>query len=417
MALLYALAIFVSVCAIILIMRILVVCQYYYPENVVITPICEALVARGNEVQVVTGKPNYGFGHILPGYERIKDEVINGVHVHRLPLIARKKSRISLIRNYLSFWMNAKRYLAHLKEEYDLVYSMSMSPLISVEGGGIYAKKHGKTHLIHCLDLWPESAVIAGKVRKNSLEYRFLYRSSRKIYSSADEILISSPSFASYFKDVLKLPEKKVLYVPQPPLVNPLPLNGVSFPKRYNLVYAGNVGNLQLIENYVKACVYLKERKDFQFHIVGAGARLNAVLHLIEENHLGDMVIYHPVVPAAEVPSYFTNATALLVPLANTSSPVSKTVPNKLISSLAYSRAILASIGGDGHEVLEKAGGAVFAGEDHKDIAQAIEKLFSLSDEERKTMGEKNKAYFDEHFDFDKVMDQLAAAFNDVKKS
>jgi glycosyltransferase involved in cell wall biosynthesis len=398
-------------------MRILVVCQYYYPENVVITPICEALVKRGNEVQVITGKPNYGFGHILPGYEQIKDETINGVKVHRLPLVARKKSRISLIRNYLSFWRNAKHYLSRLKEEYDLVYSMSMSPLISVEGGGIYAKKHGKPHVIHCLDLWPESAVIAGKVRKNSFVYRVLYHSSKKIYSSADEILISSPSFALYFQDVLKLPDKKVFYVPQPPLVNPLPEKGVAFPKRFNLVYAGNIGNLQLIENYVKACALLKGEKDFQFHIVGAGARLNAVLRLIEENHLEDLVVYHPLVSAAEVPSYFTNATALLVPLADTSSPVSKTIPNKLISSLAYSRPILASIGGDGRDILTKAGGALFAKEDPADIASAIKKLVALSDEERKTMGEKNKAYFEEHFNFDKVMDQLFTAFKDLKKS
>jgi hypothetical protein len=55
------------------------------------------------------------------------------------------------------------------------------------------------------------------------------------------------------------LPEKKVLFVPQPPLVNPLPSEGVVYPKKYNLVYAGNVGNLQLIENYVKACMLSKE--------------------------------------------------------------------------------------------------------------------------------------------------------------
>jgi glycosyltransferase involved in cell wall biosynthesis len=398
-------------------MRILVVCQYYYPENVVITPICEALVRAGNEVQVVTGKPNYGFGHILPGYEKISDEIINGVHVHRVKLKARSKSRFSLIRNYLSFWANSKHYLAHLKEDYDLVYSMSMSPLISVEGGGIYAKKHCKPHLIHCLDLWPESAVIAGKVRKNSLEYRFLYHSSRKIYSSADEVLISSPSFASYFSDVLKLPEKKVVFVPQPPLVNPLPSQGVVYPKRYNLVYAGNVGNLQLIENYVEACRYLSDRSDFQFHIVGSGARLSAVLKLIQENHLQDWVVYHPTVSAQEVPAYFTNATALLVPLADTASPVSKTIPNKLISSLAYGRTILASIGGDGHEVLAKAGGCLFASEDPKAIAQSIRNLLALSDEEREINGAKNKAYFEEHFDFDKVMTQLIDVFNDCTKS
>lgn len=398
-------------------MRILVVCQYYYPENVVITPICEALVERGNEVTVVTGKPNYGFGHILPGYEKITDEMIHGVHVHRLKLKARGKSRLSLIENYLSFWKNCKHYLRHYKEDFDLVYSMSMSPLISVEGGGIYAKIHGKPHVIHCLDLWPESAVIAGKVRKNSLEYRLLYRSSRKIYSSADEILISSPSFANYFSDVLKLPEKKVVFVPQPPLVSPIPANAVVYEKPFNLVYAGNVGNLQLIENYVEACAYLKERKDFQFHIVGSGARLAAVLKLVEEKGLQDIVVYHPRVSSAEVPTYFANATALLVPLADTSSPVSKTIPNKLISSLAYGRVILASIGGDGHRVLEQAGGSLFASEKPEDIAKSINELCALTPEKRAEMGAKNEAYFAKHFNFDKVMDQLFDVFKDCKKT
>lgn len=398
-------------------MRILVVCQYYYPENVVITPICEALVERGNDVTVVTGKPNYGFGHILPGYEKITDETIQGVHVHRLKLKARGKSRISLINNYLSFWWNCKRYLRHYQEDFDLVYSMSMSPLISVEGGGIYAKIHGKPHVIHCLDLWPESAVIAGKIRKNSLAYRVLYHSSRKIYSSADEILISSPSFATYFSTVLKLPEKKVVFVPQPPLVSPIPSNAVVYAKPYNLVYAGNVGNLQLIENYVEACTYLKERKDFQFHIVGSGARLAAVLKLVEEKGLQDIVVYHPRVSSSEVPTYFANATALLVPLADTASPVSKTIPNKLISSLAYGRVILASIGGDGHRVLEEAGGSLFASEKPEDIAKSINELCSLSNEQRSAMGAKNEAYFAAHFNFDKVMDQLVDVFKSCKKA
>jgi len=398
-------------------MRILVVCQYYYPENVVITPICEALSARGNEVTVVTGKPNYGFGRILPGYEKITDETIHGVHVHRLKLTARGRSRLSLIRNYLSFWANCKRYLHHYQEDFDLVYSMSMSPLISVEGGGIYAKKHCKPHVIHCLDLWPESAVIAGRIRKNSLAYRLLYRSSRKIYSSADEILISSPSFAAYFSDVLKLPEKKVVFVLQPPLVSPIPSNAVVYEKPYNLVYAGNVGNLQLIENYVEACAYLKERKDFQFHIVGSGARLASVLDLVKEKGLQDIVVYHPLVPSSEVPTYFANATALLVPLADTASPVSKTIPNKLISSLAYGRVILASIGGDGREVLEKAGGALFASEKPEGIAKSIDALCSLSEQERQEMGAKNRAYFTAHFDFNKVMDQLVDVFKSCKKA
>ena len=40
-------------------MRILVVCQYYYPENFQINDIAEQLTADGHEVTVLTGLPNY----------------------------------------------------------------------------------------------------------------------------------------------------------------------------------------------------------------------------------------------------------------------------------------------------------------------------------------------------------------------
>ena len=41
-------------------MKILVVCQYYYPENFSITSLCEEWVRLGHEVFVVTGKYHNG---------------------------------------------------------------------------------------------------------------------------------------------------------------------------------------------------------------------------------------------------------------------------------------------------------------------------------------------------------------------
>ena len=49
-------------------MKILVVCQYYYPEPFRISDICEELVKNGNEVTVLTGIPNYPEGIIYEGY-------------------------------------------------------------------------------------------------------------------------------------------------------------------------------------------------------------------------------------------------------------------------------------------------------------------------------------------------------------
>ena len=66
-------------------MKILVVCQYYYPEPFRITDICEELVRQGNDVTVVTGLPNYPMGKIYDGYRKGKkrNEVLNCVNIHR----------------------------------------------------------------------------------------------------------------------------------------------------------------------------------------------------------------------------------------------------------------------------------------------------------------------------------------------
>ena len=176
-------------------MKILIVSQHYYPENFTITKIAEELFCYGHDVTVLTGKPNYGLGHILEGYEDVKYEEINGVKVHRVNLVPRKKGRFSIIRNYLSFWKNSKKWIRNTKEKFDIVYTMSLSPVTVLSAGNLYKKKHNVPHVVHCVDLWPESVLATKAVRKHSLMYLILYIWSKKLYSKVDKVLIGSPSF------------------------------------------------------------------------------------------------------------------------------------------------------------------------------------------------------------------------------
>ncbi|MBR0302082.1 MAG: glycosyltransferase, partial [Bacilli bacterium] len=190
-------------------MKILMVTQFYYPERFSTTDIAEELVKLGNEVTVLTGKPNYGYGYILKEYKKAKEENINGVRVLRTNLFPRKHSRLSIIRNYLSFHRNAKRKVKSLDDDFDIVLSISLSPVISIAPAIKYAKKHHVPHVLYCQDLWPESTVVTHAVRKNSLVYKILYRWSKSLYEKCDEIIISSPSFKDYFNNVLKISDKK----------------------------------------------------------------------------------------------------------------------------------------------------------------------------------------------------------------
>ena len=372
-------------------MKILAICQLYYPENIVFTNICEELVKQGNDVTVLTGKPNYGYGEILPEYKNVKYEEINGVKVHRVNLVARKQSSFSIIRNYLSFWINSKRWIRKCKDQFDIIYSMSLSPVTILSSGNLYKKKHHVKHVVHCVDLWPESVLITHAVKKNSLMYKILYRWSRDLYEKVDHVILGSPSYEEYFKNVLKL-EKKTTFVPLPSLIESSDLEPHKYEKKFNVLYCGNLGLIQNIETIPEVMKNINN-SDIQFHVIGMGPKSGALTNAIKEQHMEDKVVYHGPIPAKKASVYFLSADALYVSLKN-EGHVGKTIPNKLVMSMAFGKPIIASIGGDGKDLLEQAGGGIVCENDPKDIATAIETLFDKSAEERKKLGENNRAYY-----------------------
>ena len=375
-------------------MKILVVCQYYYPENMVITNICEELVKLGNDVTVLTGKPNYGYGQIIPEYKKVKYEEVNGVKIHRVNLYPRKKSRLSIIRNYLSFWSNSKKWVKKCKEKYDIVYSMSLSPVTILSAGNLYKKKHHVKHIVHCVDLWPESVVATRAVRKNSLTYKILYKWSRSLYSHADHVIIGSPSYSEYFKNVLKL-DKKTTFVALPSLVESCNEKPIEYNHKFNILYCGNLGTIQLI-NLIPEGMAKVRNEDIAFHVIGMGPKQEELVKLIKTYKLEDRVIYHGPIPAKKAAQYFLSADVLYVSLAN-KGYVGKTIPNKLMMSLAFGKPIIGVLSGDGKALLQEIGGALVASEDKASVTAAINKMYNIGEEERKKFGKLNQTYYFEY--------------------
>ena len=377
-------------------MKVLLVCQFYYPENFVITNIAEQMVKDGYEVHVLTGKPNYGYGYILPAYKNINEEVVNGVNIHRVNLYPRKKSRISIVRNYLSYWRNSKKWVRKTKLEFDYVYSMSLSPVTICCAGNLYAKKHHKKHIIHCCDLWPESVLVTKAVKPKSLIYKILYKWSRSIYSKADKILISSPSFAEYFDKILKLPTNNISFVPQCSIVEESNMSAFDYGPGTHILYCGNLGLIQNVPLMIEAMSLLKD-KDIYLHIIGMGPMTDYLLNEIKERRLDDKIYYHGPIVAKLAAAYYINADALYVSL-KSEGTVGKTIPNKLMMSMAFSRPIIGVIKGDGKDILEEAGGAFIADEDAESVKKAILAIYNISKNEKARLGKLNKRYYDSHF-------------------
>ena len=387
-------------------MRILVVCQYYFPEPFRVNDICEEMVKRGHEVTVVTGEPNYPEGQIYKGYEKHAhaDEIINGVKVHRCPIIPRKTGTFFRLLNYFSYPYEAKKYIKNLTasdgKPFDVVFVNQLSPVMMAEPAIAYKKRHGTPVVMYCLDLWPES-LVAGGVSRGSAIYKVFHRVSKRIYRAVDRILITSRMFRGYLEEQFEVEDKKIEYIPQyaEGLFEKLPYKKST--EIFDLVFAGNVGAVQSVETIVKAAEKLQDQP-VHFHVVGGGTDLDRLQGLADKQK---NITFYGRRPLEEMPEFYAKADAMLVTLQ--ADPVlSLTLPGKVQSYMAVGKPIIGAIDGETAEVIKAAKcGYCSPADDAEELVKNI-KLF-MESQEKEQMGLNARAFYEMYFARDKFMDKL----------
>lgn len=390
-------------------MKILVACQYYAPEPFRISDICEALAEQGNDVTVVTGTPNYPEGEIYPGYEKgaRADEVIGGVRVHRCPLIPRKSGAVYRFLNYYSFVWSSRRYLRKMKEDFDVVFVNQLSPVMMAEGALAWAKRNHRRCVLYCLDLWPES-LLAGGIGQGSPIYQLFLRISRRIYRSADGILVSSRGYAEYFREKFQI--ENVRYLPQyaEDLFGELP-QPTEEKQTVDFLFAGNVGSGQSVETIVEAARLLKNESTIHIHIVGGGISLEKCRILAEG--LPNITFYGRQ-KLEQMPRYYAMADVFLVSLMK--DPVlSMCLPGKVQSYLAAGKPVVGAIDGEAARVIREAEcGMCAPAEDPETLAELIRRM-AAQPELRKQYGENARRYYRAHFQKEKFISDLAAVLQE----
>ncbi len=380
-------------------MKILVICQYYYPEPFRITDICEELVNLGNEVTVVTGQPNYPMGELYEGYEKGKrvDEIINGVKVHRCRTLPRKMGSLNRLRNYFSYACSSKKYVKGLKEEFDIVFINQLSPVMMAEAGIAYKKKFGKKLVLYCLDLWPESLCVGG-IKRGSLIYKIFDRISKRIYRAVDKILITSQSFRMYLVNQFTIANEKIAYLPQYAEMQFLDIKEKEPTDEFRLLFAGNIGAAQGVDTIVDAARILKEEKII-FDIVGEGTELARL-----QKQAKDLpnVIFHGRKPLEEMPKYYEAADAMLVTLTN-DPIISRTLPGKVQTYMAAGRPIVGAINGETALILQESQGGYCCEAENGELFAA--NILNLRDSnDAVSIGQRNKEYYINNFSKSKFM-------------
>lgn len=397
-------------------MRILVVCQHYWPEPYRLPDICEELARRGHTVKVITDVPNYPMGVTYLGYEkgRQREQERNGVSIHRCFTIPRKTGVLFRFLNYYSYAISSTLWVRRTDEEYDVVFTNQTSPVMMSCAAIAYGRKHRKKVVMYVQDLWP-ACLQAGGIPKGSPIDRIFHWISGRVYRGADRLLISSKGFRQYLEEEHCVPTGKIEYMPQyAEDMFTQKLEKVEH-KDVNLIFAGNVGVAQSIDTILLAAEALKSDGRIKWHIVGDGVDLERCKELAKEKRL-DCVTFHGRKPLEEMPRYYAMADAMLLTLMD-DADISRTLPGKVQTYMAAGKPILCAANGEVQDVIHEAncGYAVNAG-DWQGLAESVKRF--LEQRNSVPFGENARKYYESHFAkgrmIDKLEHELEAACGDL---
>lgn len=393
--------------------HILVISQYFYPEQFRINDICCEWIKKGYQVTVLTGIPNYPQGKFYDGYgfKKRRKETWKGINIIRIPLIPRGKKPLGLVTNYVSFPVSGWFWNRANKIKADYVFMFETSPMTQCMIGVWYARKYKVPLYLYVQDLWPENVEIITGIH-SKLVLGPIQHMVDKIYKNCTEIFVTSPGFK---EAICKrgIASEKVHYWPQyaEEFYKPhkkKPIKEIPENDKFKVVFTGNIGYAQGLEILPKTALELRKRGNgsIQFVIVGDGRYREHFEKEIEP--VKEMFLILPRQPAESVPEILAACDVAFLSFQN-NELWKMTIPAKLQSYMACGMPVIASAEGETERIIREAecGICTPLGDSQK-LANAI---LDMQGKDLKLLRIKSRDYFLAHFEKQMLMDEIDQYF------
>ena len=405
--------------------RLLILTQYYPPEIGAPQNRLHELAIRlqksGIEVEVLTAMPNYPTMEIFEDYRagKIKNEMIEGIPVHRAKIFVSKSSGIvSRLLNYFSFvWTSY--WTGRKLKKFDFL--MVESPPLFLGYSAMALSRKLKAKLIfNVSDLWPESAEKMGIVT-NKFLLGFAYRLEKRCYDKA--ILITGQTQGIVDNIVHRFGYDKVHWLP----------NGVNldFYNREKMVagqlrqeenlkeedvlffYGGIIGHAQGLPTVLEAAKLVEKHEQIKIILQGAGPVKEELLAIAKRDKITNVIFREPV-KKEEMPSILKSVDVALVPLRKLEI-FEGAIPSKIFEALSMELPLLLGVGGEAKlHFVDKGKCAIFC--EPENAQEMAEKMIFLANnkEIRLEMGKNGRAYANIHFNRNSIAEALVNLLNET---
>lgn len=376
--------------------------QYYPPEAVPLpADLAHGLAARGHQVKVLTGYPNYPTGRIFPGYQQHWRSTENdgAVEVLRVPLFAdHSQSALKRMLNYGSFALSAATS-RHLSRGADVIYVYA-TQMTAGFGPWLWRVTGGRPYVLHVQDLWPDSitgsSMMAGGTKERIIS-AVLDPWLRSAYRRAAGVIGIAPTMVSTLVSRGVAKDRAHLVYNWADAGEPVEsVLRAAEGSRAEVVYAGNVGDMQDLPTAVRAA-HAAADAGVTLTIVGDGVAKAGLQKLVTE--IGAVnVRFEDSVARERMPEIYARADFALVSLKDR--PVFRgTIPSKFQAVLSAGVPVVTTVQGDVRTLVEEnAVGLTAEAESIGSLEAAFRAAAELSSDERAAMAQRGRAVYDDQF-------------------
>ena len=397
-------------------MKLLIISQYFWPENFRVNELAEELTELGHKLTILTGYPNYPEGEIYKEFKRNKFNFKNfkGVEIIRVPILPRKKNKLNLLLNYMSFLSNSilLGYFKLRGKNFDAIITYQLSPVTVGITSAFFSFIKNCPNILWILDLWPDT-LVALNILKRKWQIKIFKVLVNWIYSRCDIILAQSKSILSEINNYSSI-KNNAYYFPswgESDLFfkSKAPAPEVKLKNIFTIMFAGNIGEAQDFPNIIKAVKYLSLQNIdcFRLVIIGEGSKKEWLKKEIKRLDIEKYFEIHKSYPFKRMGSFFQHADVLLVSLQN-KKVFNMTIPGKVQFYLSSGVPIIGMICGEGAKVIrESKAGFVCDSGDYLSLSKIIEKTLQLNKKDLKNIGLNGKEYAEKVFSKTKLITKL----------
>ena len=389
-------------------LKILIITQYFWPENFRVNELSEELTKLGHQITILTGYPNYPKGDI---YQKFKSNFskytkYKGAEIIRVPILPRKKTKINLILNYSSFLVNSILigFLKLKGKNFDIILTYQLSPVTVGITSAFFSFIKNCPNIFWIFDLWPDT-LIALNILKKRWQITISKILVNMIYSRCDVILTQSKSilkeinnYSSVKKNAYYLPswgESELFFEAKKPAPEINLRENI-----FTIIFAGNIGEAQDFPNIIKAVKHLSLQniEGFRIVIIGEGSKKEWLKKEIKKLKIEKYFDIYKSYPMKRMGSFFLHADALLVSLSN-KKVFNMTIPGKVQFYLSSGIPIIGMISGEGAKLIKKSkAGFVCNSSDYLGLAKIIQKIIILDKKDLQNIGLRGKLFADKEF-------------------